>query len=155
MADFLSNNGLPPEFARALRKPSPPQDSARMWCSQCQQDVPAVARTSQGPLVCSCCGQIVKLSTLERDRRFWHRAGKSFEAASATSGLRSKPHRLCGAGRSPRETSSNWSANYDLLTGRFSKPAACDGRGKSPLSPLEFRANRSPPTSANSQTVTA
>ncbi len=26
-----------------------------MWCSHCQQDVPAVARSPQGPLVCSQC----------------------------------------------------------------------------------------------------
>ena len=26
-----------------------------MWCSKCQQDVPAVARHTQGPLVCSRC----------------------------------------------------------------------------------------------------
>ena len=28
-----------------------------MWCSHCQQDVPAVARLVDGPLVCSCCRQ--------------------------------------------------------------------------------------------------
>ncbi|TWU27847.1 hypothetical protein [Bythopirellula polymerisocia] len=61
-----------------------------MWCSQCQQDVPAVARTSQGPLVCSCCGQIVKLSTLERIVDSGIEL-ESFEAASTTSGLRSSP----------------------------------------------------------------
>ncbi len=35
-----------------------------MWCSQCQQDVPAVARNSQGPLVCPSCRRELKLGNL-------------------------------------------------------------------------------------------
>ncbi len=35
-----------------------------MWCSQCQQDVPAVARTSDGPLICTCCTREIKLGNL-------------------------------------------------------------------------------------------
>ena len=30
-----------------------------MWCSQCQQDVPAVVRSAQGPLLCTQCEQEV------------------------------------------------------------------------------------------------
>ncbi|QEG33151.1 hypothetical protein [Bythopirellula goksoeyrii] len=35
-----------------------------MWCRQCQQDVPAVARSSQGPLVCPCCRRELNLGNL-------------------------------------------------------------------------------------------
>lgn len=35
-----------------------------MWCRQCQQDVPAVARSSQGPLVCPSCRRELKRGTL-------------------------------------------------------------------------------------------
>ena len=35
-----------------------------MWCRQCQQDVPAVARTSQGPLLCPRCSRELQHGTL-------------------------------------------------------------------------------------------
>ena len=34
-----------------------------MWCSDCQQDVPAVARSADGPLICTRCEAVFELSS--------------------------------------------------------------------------------------------
>lgn len=39
-----------------------------MWCSHCQQDVPAVARSPQGPLLCTLCEQEMAQQTAARQR---------------------------------------------------------------------------------------